>query len=140
MESPLEDVDNTLEMRGPEPETAPIQLAKETSFAFLFTSPIAPPKPHERAKRHCFRRTNNGEDSRARMKERTDLEDATRTSWIDEETCHMRARKLTVGASSLRHETVERSTTECAEIDVGTIEGIPTKEVVCSGKPDPTAY
>ena len=49
MVSRLSDVDNTLKIRGPETETAPIQLEEETCFASLLTSPTAPPELRERA-------------------------------------------------------------------------------------------
>jgi len=70
-------------MRGPEPETSPVELAEETILAILFTAPIVPPDPHERDKRHHSSRTTDGEDSRATMKERMNLEAARRASLID---------------------------------------------------------
>ncbi len=36
------DVDCILEMRGPEHETAPVELAQDTLFFALFTTPITP--------------------------------------------------------------------------------------------------
>ena len=53
----------------------------------LFTSPTAPPpKPRESDKRHYSSRTTEGDEARARNRERTDLEAARRASLVDEET------------------------------------------------------
>ena len=48
----------------------------------------------------------------------------------------MSARKLAYGAFSFKPEVVERSTTEGAEIIVGTTVGYPTTEVAGSEKPN----
>lgn len=100
-------------------------------------SPTSPPEPRECAKRHRSSRTADGEDGRARKKERTDLVTARKASLIDEETYQMRARELVTGASSSILETVERETTKGAEIDVATTEGVPTTEIVGFGKLNP---
>lgn len=72
------DVDNILEMRGPDPETTPVQLAKDTLLAALFTGPTTSSKPRECDKRHRSNYTTDGEDALLRKKERTDLEAASR--------------------------------------------------------------
>ena len=53
------DVDNILEMRGPEHETAPIELIEDTVLVSLFTAPTTQPKPHKHAKRHHSSRTTD---------------------------------------------------------------------------------
>ena len=68
------DVDSMLEMMGPKPEIAPIEIAEDTK----------------------------GEDSRARKKDRIDLEVMSRASLIDKETFQMSARELAPRASSSR--------------------------------------
>ena len=56
-------------------ETAPIELVEDTILAAIFTIPTKPPPdPCERAMRHHNSQTIEGEDARARKKERTDLE------------------------------------------------------------------
>ena len=69
------DVDSILEMRGPEPETTPIELVEDTVLVALFTAGTTPPEPHERAMRHHSSHTTDGEDARVGKKERTDLEE-----------------------------------------------------------------
>ena len=92
------DVDYILEMRGAEPETAPVELAENTMFPALFSTPTAPPhEPCKSAKRHHSILTSEGEDARARKKERIDIEDASRASLTYKETRQMRARELAVG-------------------------------------------
>ena len=108
------DVDSILEMRGLEPESAPIELAENIILVALFIASTTPPEPREHAKRHRYSHTTDGEDARVRNKERTYLEDASRASLIDEETLLMRAREIVVRASSSRPETSERSTTDGA--------------------------
>ena len=68
-----EDIDNILEMRGPEPKIAPFEIAEDIVLTSLFTSPTTPPKPYECAKRHRYSCTADGNDDRARRKERMDL-------------------------------------------------------------------
>ena len=46
---------------------------------------------------------------------------------------------MAIGASSSRLEVVKRSTTEGAEIVVGTTKGVPTTEIAGSRKPDPSS-
>ena len=82
------DICSIQEIRGPKPKTAPVKLAEDTILAALFT---APPEPRERAKRNPSSRTTDGEDDRARNKERADLEAARRASLIDKETRQIRA-------------------------------------------------
>ena len=72
------DVDSILEMRRPEPETAPIELPEDTVLISLFSVPTAPLEPCECAKRHCSSRTIDGDDTRARNKERTLIDEETR--------------------------------------------------------------
>ena len=93
------DADSILEMRGREPNTAPVELTADTMPVALFTTPTAPPpKPHKHAKRNHSSRITKGDDTRTRKNERTDLEAVTRASMIDEETSHMRDRELDAGA------------------------------------------
>ena len=85
-------MDNILELRGPELETALVETAEDTVLATLFTTPTSPPPDYcEHAKRHHSSHTTEGDEARARMKERIDLEVASRPSLIDEEDWHMRA-------------------------------------------------
>ena len=129
------DMDSILEMRGPEPETATVEIAEDTVLAALFTDPISPLlEPRECAKRPHSSCTSEGDEARPWKKERIDLEAARRASLIDEETRHMRACELVMGASSSRHEVVETTATEGAETAMGTTEGSG------SGKPKPPAY
>ncbi|TMW99925.1 hypothetical protein EJD97_001694 [Solanum chilense] len=82
-----EDIDNILEMRGIELKTAPLELEEDTVLVTLFIAPTKiPPESRGRAQRLCFSRTIEGEDSRARKKEWTDLEASRRSSFIDKET------------------------------------------------------
>ena len=127
------DVCSILEMRGPELETALVELVEDTVPSAPFNSLTAPPEPRECAKSHRSSFTTDGEDALAKKKERTDLEVARRASMIDKETRQMRARELAPGTSSSKHEAIERSTTEGAEIDVGTTEGVPTTELRVTG-------
>lgn len=46
------DVDSIFDRRGPDLETTPVELPKDTVNIALFTLPDALPKPHEYAKRH----------------------------------------------------------------------------------------
>jgi len=63
-------MDNILEMRGPEPESALIETLEDTVLAALFTAPPTPPlEPRESAKRHRSSRTSEGEDACTRKKE-----------------------------------------------------------------------
>ena len=138
VESLRADVENIMEMRGTEPETVRFKIEKDIVLATVFTAHTEPPpKPRSRAKIYLSSRTTEGEDSRARKKERKDLEASTRAFLIDEETHHIWARELSVWASRSRPETSERSTTDGEEIVVGTTEGGPTTHVVVSGKPNP---
>lgn len=116
------DVESIMEMRGPEPETSPVELAEDIVLVVVLTTPTTPPEPREHAKRHRSSRTSSGEDACSRKKERTDLVAARRASSIDEETHHMMARELANAASSSIPEDVERSTIEGAMIDEGTEE------------------
>lgn len=124
------DVDNILEMRGPELETASVELVEDTMLVVLFTTLTAvQSEPREHVKRHHSNHTTKGDEARARKKELADLEAARRASLLDEDTHQMRDQYLAVGASSSRHEVVEKSTTEGAETAVGTTEDAPTIEV-----------
>lgn len=99
-------------MKGHEPETKPVELAEDTVLATLFTTMNAQPEQREGDKLHRSSCNTNGEDALERKKEKMDLEAERRASLIDEENRLIRARELDAGASSLRLETVERSTTE----------------------------
>ena len=48
--------------------------------------------------------------------------------------------EIIVGESSSVPATGERSTIDGAEIDMGTIKGVPNDDLVGSGKPDPPTY
>ena len=86
VESLLADVDTIVEMKGPKPETAPLELVEDTVLVELFTTPIAPlPDPRERAKRHRSSRTTKGDKALGRKGEGTDLEATRRASLVDEE-------------------------------------------------------
>ena len=94
-------MDNILEMRDLESETAPIETAEDTVLAVLFIARTAPPlELHEHVKRHRSSLTSEGENVRAMKKERTYLEAARRASLLDEKARQMRARELAGGASS----------------------------------------
>ena len=82
------DMDNILEMRGPELQTAPVEIEKDTVLATLFTTPTSPPpEHHEHAKRHHSSHTTEIDEARTRMTEGTYLEAARRSLLIDEEAC-----------------------------------------------------
>ena len=131
------DVDNLIEMKWTEPESVTFEQAEDTILGALFTAPTEPPPdPCGRSKRHQSRRTSEREDAHARKKEQTDLEAARRASLIDEETRHMRAQEIFAGESSSIPETSERSTTDGAEIALGTTEGGPTTNVAGFENPD----
>lgn len=66
MASLREDIDNILEIRGPEPDIVPVKLAEHIVLASLFTAPIEPVEPSDFAKRHLSSRTTDGMDARAR--------------------------------------------------------------------------
>ena len=85
--------------------------------ALFHTTTAPPPLPRERAKRY---RPRESDEVRAMKKECTELESARRASLVDEEDWQMRSRELASGASSFRLETVERSTTEGADIATDT--------------------
>ncbi|TMX03049.1 hypothetical protein EJD97_018556 [Solanum chilense] len=98
VESLRADMDNIFEMRGPEPQSAPVETTEDTVLAALFTAPIAPPpEPHEHAKRNCYKNTSEGEDARTHKKERTDLEAVRRALFLYEEARHIRTRELVLG-------------------------------------------
>lgn len=100
MESLRADVDAILDMRVPDPEDAPVELAEYTVLDALFTSTIASlPLPHEHSKKYLSR---DSEEACARNKERTDMEAARRASLIDEEARQMRAHDLASTMSSSR--------------------------------------
>ena len=83
---------------------------------------VPPPPPHERAKRHQPRKSD---EVRSRKRERTELESTRRASLVDEESRQMRACEFAAVASSSKLEDVERSTTEGADIAVDTIDDVP---------------
>lgn len=132
-------MDSILEMSGPEPETAPVEIAKDTVIVALFTAPIvAPPKPRECAKQHHYICAFEGDEAHARKKEWTDLEAARRDSLIDEDTLQIRAQELDAEESSSSVDVVERRIIEGVDTAVGTTDGVLTKGV-CSTIPDPHA-
>lgn len=117
----------------------PIKLAEDTVLYTLFKIPAEPQsEPRGHAKRHRSNHTTETrDDARAMMKEKTDLEAATRASLIDEEARQMRAREMVVGASSSIPVTGEMSTTKGAEIDVCTTESDPSTVAAGSEKSNP---
>ena len=72
-------------MRRHEPEIKPLRLAVDTVLPTLFIAMTALPDPREGDKRHRCSCNTNGEDARARKKEKMDLEASRRSSLIDEE-------------------------------------------------------
>ena len=130
-------MDTIIAMRGIEPESVPIELAEDAAFDALLKI-FAEPQPQTRchAKRHRSSCTTDArDDSCAKKKERTYVEAARRDSSVDEESCQIRKRKMVVGASSSISVIVERSTTNGAEIYVGTTEGDPSITIAGYGKP-----
>ena len=76
------DIDTILEARVPDSEVPPVDPAKDTVLAALFTtSKIPPPPPRESAKRH---RGRAEDEARARKKERREMEAAKRASLAEE--------------------------------------------------------
>ena len=140
MASQQDDMDNILEMRGPEADSSPVETVEDTVFASLFSAPTTQPhEPLEYFKRHYSNSSSEGEDARAWKKERKNLEASRRASFHDEEAHQMRPRELAVGASSSRVEVVQRSIIEGEDIVVAIIEGVRT-ECAGSRKPDPPIY
>lgn len=89
-------------------------------------------------KRHSSSRTTEARDNaHVRKRERTDLEAARRASSVGEEAHKIRSRGMAAGASSSILVTGERTTTDGAEIDVGTAKGDPSIDVAGSGKLNP---
>lgn len=74
---------------------------------------------------------------RSRKSVRTELERTRRASLADEEIHRQRAVEMDSGASSSISTTGERSTTDGAEMDVGTTEGDPSTAVAGYRKSDP---
>ena len=100
-------MDNILEIKGPEPESARVESAEDTVLGALFTTPTAPPsEPRDLSKSHCSSHTFKGEDARARMNKRTYFEAAMRVLLLDEEARQMRDRELAAGVSCFRVEVV----------------------------------
>ena len=107
MASLRDDMDNILEIKGPETESSRVESAEDTVLGALFTAPTAPPpEPRELANSHRSSHTSLGEDACARMNKRTYLEAAMRVLLLDEEARQMRDRELAAGASSFRVEVV----------------------------------
>lgn len=80
------DVDTILEKQGTEPESVDLELAKDTVFVSLFTTPLEPhPDPPGHAKRHHSRHTYEEKDSRATKKVSKELEPVSKVSLIEEE-------------------------------------------------------
>lgn len=97
------DVDSILEMRGVEPESAPVELAVDTVLAALFTNP---PETQAHQLGHSMRNSSSCTTVR-------------RPSLIYEEARQVRAREMIAGVSSSIPVTNEMSTTEGVDIEVG---------------------
>ena len=77
------DIDTILKARVPDSEAPSVELAEDTVLADLFaTSDIPPPPPRESAKR---RRGRAEDETRARKKERQEIEAARKASLAEEE-------------------------------------------------------
>ena len=107
------DSDSVLDVRVSEPMAAPADLVKDSE-------PKAP--PHDRAKRY---RSRDNETNQSRKKYHTEMESKRTDLLFYEEARQMRARELSVGASSSRFANVERSTIDGKKNDVGTTNGVP---------------
>ena len=105
--------------------------------ALFSTAKVPPPFPGEHANRH---RTKGEDESRARKKERLELEAARRASLIDEESRQLRDIELVVGVSRSRVVEAERITIDGDAFAEDTIEGVPTIDGAGSEQPDPPAY
>ena len=129
------DIDTILEARLPESEAPSVEPAEDTVLAALFaTSEIPPPPPRQSAKRG---RGRVEVESRARKKDRRDIEAATRASLAEEEANRMRASELVAGASSSRIVEIAGGTTDGAVVAEDTTEGGHIAEDMGSGEPDP---
>ena len=132
------DVDVILDVRVPEPEATLADPTEDTVLVSLFkTTTTPPPPPREQTKKH---RSREGDEARARKRERTKLETARRASLMYEEARQMRAHELAAGASSSRIVDVERKTTDGDAIAADTTVGVPTPEGAGSEKQNPPAY
>lgn len=122
------DIDSIQEVRGTEPGSAPLKLAKDTVLDALLNSSIQPPtKPHGHTKRRrSIRTTEDNDETHATNRERMKLELTRRASLVNEEACYIRAREMATGAYSSIPVTRERSTINGLDIDVGTTEGDPS--------------
>ena len=100
-------MESILEMRGTDPEFAPVETAEDTMLAAFSPFPLH----HRLSLMSVPRGTVPSIPVRVRMfvlekKEQSDLEAARRASLLDEEARQMRSRELVVGASSSRVEFV----------------------------------
>ena len=86
--------------------------------ALFATFEIPPPPPREHDKRHKVR---DGDESRARKKERREIEAARRASFVDEEARRIRAVDSTLGASSSRYVETAGGTIDSVVADEDTI-------------------
>ena len=113
--------------------------------ALFFIVAVPPPPPQKHAKSH---RGRNKDDSKAKKRERRELEVVRRASIADEEALQLRAIELVVGSSRSKIVEAKKSTTDgvviiqrrtcegCVETE-DTTEGVYTTEVVGSWTPDP---
>ena len=131
------DIDMILETMVPESEAPFAEPAKDTVMVALFTtSDIPPPPPREHAKRYKGR----GEDeSRARKKERHEIEAARRVSLADEEAYRIRAVELAAWESNSRNVEIARGNADSVVASEDTTEGVQATELVGSGEPNPPA-
>ena len=72
------DVYIILKMRGYEFKTALVDLVEDTILVSLLSTATTPPEPRKCAKRPRSSRTIDGDDTRARNKERTLIDEETR--------------------------------------------------------------
>ena len=137
VESLRADIDMILEARVPEYEAPSVEPAEDTVMAALFaTFEIPPPPPREHDKRHKVR---DGDESRARKKERREIEAARRASVAEEEAHQMREGELATGASISRTVEIAGGSGDTIVVAEDTIEGVQITEEVGPGEPDPPA-
>lgn len=141
-------------MQGAKPEIAPIELTKETVLEALFKERTeTQPKPRVRSKRHRSSHTTEASDeTRARTKEQTEVEQDRRASLVDEEIRLRREKNIVIGASSSVAESKARNNIDGVEIEVyDTTDGSILRDVritrccliadpMGSGKSDPPIF
>ena len=102
--------------------------------ALFATFEIPPPPPREHDKRHKVR---DGDESRARKKERREIEAARRASFVDEEARRIRAVESAAGDYSSRDVETGGGTNDSVVAYEKTTKGVQSTEVVDSGEPKP---